>query len=82
RALICADTFTSRGGRLGDPMAFLTYDPTLNHQSQAKLAALDFDHLLPSHGPAIMNDGKAKAQEYGSKRIKRPLFGGRIAVAK
>jgi len=82
RALICADTFTSRGGRLGDPMAFLTYDPTLNHQSQAKLAALDFDHLLVSHGPAIMNDGTAKAQEYGSKRIKRPLFGGRNAVAK
>jgi hypothetical protein len=34
----------------------------LNHASQARLAALDFDHLIPSHGPAILNTGRQAAQ--------------------
>jgi len=55
RALICADTFSIWGGALGDPLPLVTYDPKLNSQSQAKLALLDFDHLLRSHGPTLMN---------------------------
>jgi glyoxylase-like metal-dependent hydrolase (beta-lactamase superfamily II) len=71
RALICADTFYNLGGKLGDPAGPFTYDPALNHASQAKLAALDFDHLLPSHGPVIMNTGKQAAQEVIARRKKK-----------
>ena len=75
RALICADTFATRGGRLGDPMWFFTYDPKLNRQSQKKLAMLDFDHLLPSHGPAIMRSGKQAAMACVEKRLGKQAFG-------
>jgi hydroxyacylglutathione hydrolase len=67
RALLTADTFYNLGGKLTDPAAPFTYDPALNHASQAKLAALDFDHLIPSHGPAIMNIGKQAAQAVVAK---------------
>ncbi len=69
RALICADAFMNLGGRLGDPFQFFTYNPKLNHQSQAKLAGLDFDHLLPSHGPVIMNEGRRAARVWVEKRL-------------
>jgi glyoxylase-like metal-dependent hydrolase (beta-lactamase superfamily II) len=82
RALLCADVFANRG-RLGDPMPFFTYDPKLNRKSQAKLALLDFDHLLPSHGPAIMQSGKQAALAYVEKRVgKRALEAMRPALAK
>ena len=71
RALISADTFYNLGGKLGDPAPLFTYNPALNHQSQAKLAQLDFDHLLPSHGPVIMNTGKQAAQAVVAKHQKR-----------
>ena len=71
RALITADTFYNLGGKLGDPAAPFTYDPALNHASQAKLAALDFDHLIPSHGPAIMQTGKQAAQAVVAQHTKK-----------
>jgi glyoxylase-like metal-dependent hydrolase (beta-lactamase superfamily II) len=68
RALICADTFYNLSDRLRDPASVFTYDPALNHQSQTRLAQLDFDHLLPSHGPVILREGKARVQELLAKR--------------
>jgi glyoxylase-like metal-dependent hydrolase (beta-lactamase superfamily II) len=62
RALISADTFNHLNGKLTEPFALFTNDPALNRQSMRKVAGLDFDHLLPSHGPAILNNGKAQAQ--------------------
>ncbi len=62
RALIAADTFGNISGRLGEPIKVFTYDPALNRQSMRRLAQLDFDHLLPSHGPPLLGDGKARAQ--------------------
>ncbi len=62
RALLSADTFNNINDKLGDPIRWFTYDPALNRQSMRKVAGLDFDHLLPSHGKPIMNDGKARAQ--------------------
>jgi len=82
RALFCADVFSSLRG-LGDPMPFFTYDPKLNRKSQAKLALLDFDHLVPSHGPAMMRSGKQAALAYVEKRLgKRALESMRPALAK
>ncbi len=68
RALICGDVFLSRGGKVSDPLGPFTYDMKLNRQSQAKLAALDFDHLFPSHGPPLMNSGRQQAQAWVQKR--------------
>ncbi|MGH2524681.1 MAG: MBL fold metallo-hydrolase, partial [Anaerolineales bacterium] len=62
RALICGDAFANFGGKLGDPLAAFTYDMKLARQSQARLIELDFDHLLPSHGPPILNEGCARAR--------------------
>lgn len=73
RALLCADALSNTGGRLHDPASIFTYDPKLNRKSQAKLAALDFDHLLPSHGPAIMNDAKRRVAAYVEKRLGTPI---------
>jgi glyoxylase-like metal-dependent hydrolase (beta-lactamase superfamily II) len=71
RALLCADTFYNLGGKLGDPASPFTYDMALNQASQARLAELDFDHLIPSHGPAIMNTGRQAAQAVIDKRKKK-----------
>jgi glyoxylase-like metal-dependent hydrolase (beta-lactamase superfamily II) len=72
RALIAADTFMNRNNRLGDPFAAFTYDTALNHQSQARLVTLDFDHLLASHGDPILNTGRQQAREFVEKHAKKP----------
>jgi len=71
RALLCADTFMNLSNKLGDPLGPFTYDNALNRQSQAKLAQLDFDHLLVSHGPPILNEGRARAQALLASREKK-----------
>src|SRR6185503_2097443 len=73
RALLCSDTFSNTGNRLHEPASIFTYNPTLNRKSQARLAALDFDHLLPSHGPAIVNDARRKVAAYVEKRSGKPI---------
>ncbi len=75
RALLAADTFYNLGGKLSDPAVPFTYDPALNHVSQARLLAFDFDHLIPSHGPAIMNTGKQAAQAVVDKRNRKKTAG-------
>jgi glyoxylase-like metal-dependent hydrolase (beta-lactamase superfamily II) len=63
RALLTGDVFLHNiGDLLGQPMGWFTPDPAQNRRSMRKLAALDFDHLLTSHGPPIMGEGKARAQ--------------------
>ena len=75
RALICGDAFANGRGKLGDPLSIFTYDIALNRQSQARLAALDFDHLLVSHGPPILNEGRARAQALVASREKKRRAG-------
>jgi len=71
RALISGDAFGNTRGKLADPPDYFTYDPALNHRSQAKLAALDFDHLLVSHGPPVMNVGQKQARALVESREKK-----------
>ncbi len=71
RALISGDAFMNLNNKLGDPFAMFTYDMPLNYRSQARLAQLDFDYLLVSHGPVIMNDGAKRAQAVVEKRGKK-----------
>ncbi len=73
RALLCSDAFANRG-KLADPAAAMTYDMKLAHKSQKKLAALNFDHLLPSQGGPIMNDGKRQAMELVEKHFGKGAF--------
>ncbi len=72
RALICADAFMSRGGKVSDPFAPFTYDMALNRQSQARLVTLDFDHLLASHGEPLLNTGREQARAFVEKHTKKP----------
>jgi glyoxylase-like metal-dependent hydrolase (beta-lactamase superfamily II) len=52
RAVICGDTFMNLGGKLSPPFSMATPDPAAARRSMKKLAALDFDTLLPSHDPS------------------------------
>lgn len=61
RAAIAGDTFISRGGRAHPPIAVFTPDRAGAIRSMRKLAAADFDHLLPSHGRPILGRGRAEA---------------------
>jgi glyoxylase-like metal-dependent hydrolase (beta-lactamase superfamily II) len=67
-ALICGDAFTNLNNKLGDPLAAFTYDMALARQSQARLAELDFEHLLASHGPIILGDGQKRAKALVASR--------------
>jgi len=70
-ALICGDAFTNLKNKLGDPLAPFTYDMDLAHQSQARLAELDFEHLLVSHGPIIPGEGLKRAKALVASRKKK-----------
>jgi glyoxylase-like metal-dependent hydrolase (beta-lactamase superfamily II) len=71
RALLAADAFMTRGGKVSDPPAAFTYDMDLNHQSQARLVTLDFDHLLASHGTPLLNTGREQARAFVEKHTKK-----------
>ena len=71
RALLAADAFMSRGGKISDPFSPFTYDMRLNHHSQARLVTLDFDHLLPSHGTPLLKTGRQQARDYVEQRLKK-----------
>jgi glyoxylase-like metal-dependent hydrolase (beta-lactamase superfamily II) len=49
RAIIAGDTFMNLGRKLSAPMPLSTPDPSLARRSIRKLAARDYDTLLPSH---------------------------------
>ncbi len=69
RALICGDVFRTVGGKVSDPQGFTTYNAELNFDSQARLSELDFDHLLASHGPPLLNEGCAGARALVKKHV-------------
>ncbi len=58
RALICGDAVMNLRGRLSPPLAATTPDTSRARSSMRRLGELDFDHLLPSHGPPITGQGR------------------------
>ena len=58
RAVICGDAVLNVGGRLSNPLAFTTYSPKIAKNSILRLTERNFKHLLPSHGPPIMDRGR------------------------
>jgi glyoxylase-like metal-dependent hydrolase (beta-lactamase superfamily II) len=64
RAMICGDAVMNLGDRLSAPFAIATHDPMLARGSIHRLADMDFDHLLPSHGPPILKRGREAMLEF------------------
>lgn len=58
RAMLCGDALLNVGGRLSPPPALATHDPGVARTSLDRLADLDYEHLLPSHGRPILGGGR------------------------
>jgi glyoxylase-like metal-dependent hydrolase (beta-lactamase superfamily II) len=71
-AMICGDAVMNLRGRLGPPPAISTPDPKLANASIERLAELDFLHLLPSHGPVILDRGRQALLDFLHARDKGP----------
>ncbi|MEW6569169.1 MAG: MBL fold metallo-hydrolase [Chloroflexota bacterium] len=71
-AMICGDAVMTLGGRLSPAPGISTPDPGLAHASMQRLAQLDFRHLLPSHGPPILERGRQAVLALVSEREPGP----------
>jgi glyoxylase-like metal-dependent hydrolase (beta-lactamase superfamily II) len=64
KAFFSGDIFRSDGSTItGGPLQF-TMDPTRERESRKKIAALDFDLLLPGHGVPLRNGASEKVQKF------------------
>ena len=63
-AVICGDAAMNLRDRLSPPFAFATPDPSIALASIVRLSELDYAHLLPSHGPPILNRGREAVLDY------------------
>jgi len=62
RAMLRGDAVGHYAGRLRPPPSVATGDTEMAQHSIARLARLDFDDLLPGHGPPILNNGRQAAR--------------------
>lgn len=67
-AILCGDAVMNLRGRLAPPFAIATPDPGMAEDSIARLGELDYDHLLPSHGPPILGRGREAILDYLERR--------------
>jgi len=58
-AMLCGDAVMNFGGRLSRPSVLATQDPATARTSIGRLADLDYERLLPSHGRPILRGGRA-----------------------
>jgi glyoxylase-like metal-dependent hydrolase (beta-lactamase superfamily II) len=63
-AMICGDAVSNLGDQLKPPQPMWTYDPGLADSSMQRLGEIDFDHLLPSHGPPILGHGRRAIMDF------------------
>lgn len=70
KACICGDAILNIGQRLMAPNALMTPNPKLAKLSIFRLTERNFQHLLPSHGPPIMNVGRQRLFEYAQKKVR------------
>ncbi len=68
-AMICGDTVMNRNGRLSPPISFSTQNPEQAEASMRRLGELDYQHLLPSHGPPILDRGREAMLEFLEGRV-------------
>jgi glyoxylase-like metal-dependent hydrolase (beta-lactamase superfamily II) len=62
--MICGDAVMNRNGRLSPPFSFATQNPEIAEASMQRLGELDYQHLLPSHGPPILGRGREVMLEF------------------
>jgi glyoxylase-like metal-dependent hydrolase (beta-lactamase superfamily II) len=67
-AVICGDAVMNLNGRLSPPFAIATPEPRIAEASIVRLGELDYDHLLPSHGPPIFGQGRQAVLDYLDRR--------------
>ena len=67
-AILCGDAVMNLRGRLSPPFSFATPDPGATEASMLRLGELDYEHLLPSHGPAILGTGRQAMLEFLDRR--------------
>lgn len=73
RAMICGDAVFNLRGSLSPPLSMTTPDPEGARASMQRLGDLDFKHLLPSHGPPILGNGKAAMEQFLARQgLSRP----------
>lgn len=63
-AMICGDAIGNRGEQLRPPLAWATADPQAARRSMIRLGELDYNHLLPGHGPPILERGREAVLAY------------------
>ena len=68
-AMICGDAVSNLRNSLKPPQPLWTYDREQARASMARLGELDYEHLLPSHGPAILGRAQEKVKQF----LKREL---------
>jgi glyoxylase-like metal-dependent hydrolase (beta-lactamase superfamily II) len=68
QAMICGDAAMNLGGQLSGPISLVTPNPMLAQKSLRRLAQLDYDHLLPTHGPPIMDHGQQAMRRFVGSR--------------
>lgn len=56
-AMICGDAIGNLRNKIHPPQSFWTQDPVRTRASMKRLGELDYAHLLPSHGPPILEKG-------------------------
>jgi glyoxylase-like metal-dependent hydrolase (beta-lactamase superfamily II) len=71
-AMICGDAVMNLGGRLAPPFAMSTPDPAAARASMQRLAELDYLHLLPTHGPPILEHGRQAVLDFLSQKEPEP----------
>ncbi len=69
RALICGDAVMNLRGSLSPPFAATTPDPARARSSMHRLGELDFEHLLPAHGPPVIGHGREAVLSFLNGRI-------------
>jgi glyoxylase-like metal-dependent hydrolase (beta-lactamase superfamily II) len=67
RAILCADAVMNLNGRLSEPANVSTPDPAEARRSIRKLAALDFDALLPSHDASERGVSSQELRRFAAK---------------
>jgi hydroxyacylglutathione hydrolase len=75
-AVLCGDAVMNLRGRLSPPFSFATPDPGAAEASMLRLGELDYEHLLPSHGPAILGTGREAMLEFLDRRGTVEVTGG------
>jgi glyoxylase-like metal-dependent hydrolase (beta-lactamase superfamily II) len=72
RVVLCADTLFNFRDQIGhDPVPGMTIDARRAESSMARIAELGIDHIVPSHGPALVGDAPARIRRFLESRSSR-----------